>query len=106
MASAENSVNPLQQGSKQVIKKVINEDAMKKREVIEFDWKNKWLKGITYYLYHPNIFIGDEYAYILNNIDQYCETFNMSKLSHKTHPQSIYTEPESKLNFMSNLKSL
>jgi len=48
---------------------------------IEFDWKNKWLRG-------------EEYAYILKNIDSYCKAFRMVKLPSKTHPASIYTEPQ------------
>jgi len=43
-----------------------------------------------------NHYEGEEYAYILKNIDLYCETFGMVKLPPKTHPPSIYTEPQGK----------
>lgn len=51
------------------------------QDAIKFDWENKWLKG-------------EEYAHILTNLDLYCKAFNLSKLSAKTHPPSIYTEPQ------------
>jgi len=51
------------------------------QEATKFDWENKWLKG-------------EEYAHILTNLDLYCKVFNLSKLSAKTHPPSIYTEPQ------------
>lgn len=50
-------------------------------DAVKFDWENKWLKG-------------EEYSHILNNIDLYCKVFNLSKLGTKTHPPSIYTEPQ------------
>lgn len=31
---------------------------------IKFDWENRWLKG-------------EEYAHILNRIEEYCGTFNL-----------------------------
>jgi len=48
---------------------------------LKYDWENKWLKG-------------EEYAHMLNNLDAYCKSFNLDKLSTKTHPPSIYTEPK------------
>ena len=45
MNAAENLNNPIQSVPKQVVKKVVQEDISKKKDVIEFDWKNKWLKG-------------------------------------------------------------
>ncbi|CDW72180.1 UNKNOWN [Stylonychia lemnae] len=48
---------------------------------IELDWQNRWLKG-------------EEYAHILNRIDKYCEVFKLLKYSQKTHPESIYIQPE------------
>jgi hypothetical protein len=53
---------------------------------IKFDWANRWLKG-------------DEYAHILSRIDEYCEAFSLLKYSPKTHPESIYLQPQSKLPF-------
>jgi hypothetical protein len=53
---------------------------------IKFDWANRWLKG-------------DEYAHILNRIEEYCETFAFLKFTPKTHPECIYLQPQSKLNF-------
>ena len=50
---------------------------------IRFDWDNRWLKG-------------DEYAYIVRHMDAYCETMHLQKFNQKTHPESIYMEPESK----------
>ena len=50
---------------------------------VHFDWCNKWLKG-------------EEYFHILSNIEKYCNAFGLHKFAAKTHPQSIYTEPDSK----------
>jgi hypothetical protein len=50
---------------------------------IRFNWDNRWLKG-------------DEYSHIINHMDSYCEAFDLLKFEQKTHPESIYTEPESK----------
>ena len=51
-----------------------------------FDWENKWLRG-------------DQYAHMLENIDMYCSAFGMEKLGEKQHPENIYIQPESKLNY-------
>ena len=59
------------------------QDAMKGNIPIKFDWGNKWLKG-------------DEYSHILSNMDSYCKVFNLPKFTPKTHPDSIYMQPESK----------
>jgi len=40
---------------------------------IYFDWENRWLKG-------------EEYAHILERMDRYCDTFNLSRFEPKTHP--------------------
>jgi hypothetical protein len=53
-------------------------------EIMKFDWENKWLKG-------------EEYAHILNNLDIYCKDYNLVKFPAKTHPSSIYTEPQSRV---------
>lgn len=52
-------------------------------EYPEFDWRSAWLKG-------------EEYAFILKNIDAYCHKFHLLKFPKKTHPQAIYTDPQSK----------
>ncbi len=41
--------------------------------------------------------LGEEYSYILKNIDSYCKKFNFAKFPNKTHPPSIYTEPQSNI---------
>ncbi len=56
---------------------------MKNSALIKFDWEHRWLKG-------------EEYAHILNNMDSYCQNYQMLKFEQKTHPESIYTDPESK----------
>ena len=50
---------------------------------IKLDWANRWLKG-------------DEYAHILTRMNEYCSSFGLQKFSQKTHPECIYTSPESK----------
>jgi hypothetical protein len=50
---------------------------------IRFDWENRWLKG-------------EEYAHILERMENYCEAFSLKRFEPKTHPQSIYTAPESR----------
>lgn len=50
--------------------------------------------------------IGEEYANMLNNLDLYCQTYDLAKLAAKTHPPSIYTEPQSRIKsnkYFSNL---
>ena len=39
--------------------------------------------------------LGDEYAHILQNLESYCKRFNFMKYSKKTHPECIYTDPQS-----------
>jgi hypothetical protein len=46
----------------------------------KFDWETKWLKG-------------EEYYYILKNIDQYSQVYAMQKYPNKTHPLDIYLSP-------------
>ena len=48
----------------------------------KFDWSNKWLKG-------------DEYHHILSHADLYTEVFQFKKFPQKSHPRSIYLEPQS-----------
>ena len=47
-----------------------------------FDWEKRWLKG-------------DEYAFILENVDAYCSAFGFRKYPAKMHPLDIYEEPKS-----------
>jgi len=47
-----------------------------------------------------NTFQGEEYAYILKNIELYCDEFGMVKLPPKTHPPSIYTEPQGNITLL------
>ena len=51
---------------------------MKQNKPLMFDWESKWLRG-------------DQYAFMLYNLDTYCEVFGMQKLSEKNHPENIYT---------------
>jgi hypothetical protein len=56
---------------------------------IRFDWETRWLKG-------------DEYAHILENRGNYSEAFKLKTFEAKTHPESIYSSPESKLYIVIN----
>lgn len=56
---------------------------MRENLPIRFDWENRWLRG-------------DQYAYMLNNIEAYKTTFGMPRLGNKQHPENIYVKPESK----------
>ncbi|EGR27404.1 hypothetical protein IMG5_195860 [Ichthyophthirius multifiliis] len=77
----------------------------------QFDFQNKWLKGkyfkkiknkkriyqkqnqqlIFFQIYK---YIGEDYAYILQNKDKYCQQFQLQTFPQKTHPENIYTSPE------------
>lgn len=59
------------------------QELLKEDRPIKFDWSNRWLKG-------------EEYAHIIKHMELYCETFSLPKFSPKTHPESIYIQPESK----------
>ena len=61
-------------------------ELLKTDKALRFDWENKWLRG-------------DQYAHMLNHIDEYKEHFGMPKLAEKQHPENIYLEPQSKLLF-------
>lgn len=50
------------------------------RKVIKFDWENRWLKG-------------EEYFYILANMENYMKYMALEKFGVKRHPESIYIEP-------------
>ena len=52
-----------------------------KKKVVKFDWENRWLKG-------------EEYFYILANMEEYMKQLNFVKFGVKKHPESIYIEPE------------
>ena len=56
---------------------------LQENKVVQFDWGNKRMKG-------------EEYYYILSNIDLYCQALSLQKFQPKTHPECIYIEPESK----------
>lgn len=56
---------------------------MSKQDVLKFDWESKWLKG-------------EEYFYILANMDKYRKALNLKIYEQKTHPESIYVGPQSK----------
>jgi len=47
------------------------------------------------FLKEENGLKGDEYAKILQNIDFYCKKYGFLKYAKKTHPECIYTDPES-----------
>jgi len=81
MNQTEGISHAFQETSKQIFRKIMRDDILAKKGALEFDWKNKWLKG-------------DEYAHMLKNIEIYCKKFSMLKLAHKTHPLSIYTQPQ------------
>lgn len=50
------------------------------KQVVKFDWENRWLKG-------------EEYFYILANMEQYIKQMGIEKFGVKKHPESIYIEP-------------
>lgn len=56
------------------------EDLYEKKQVVKFDWENRWLKG-------------EEYFYILANMDNYAKQMGIEKFGVKKHPESIYIEP-------------
>ena len=60
------------------------------KEVVDFDFQGRWLKG-------------EEYLYILANKDAYINAFNLQTYELKCHPESIYLGPESKCSFLSPL---
>jgi hypothetical protein len=45
MSSIDTQTNSTTQVNKQMSKKVSQDENSSKKEIIEFDWKNKWLKG-------------------------------------------------------------
>ena len=45
-------------------------ELLKTDKALRFDWENKWLRG-------------DQYAHMLNHIDEYKEHFGMPKLAEK-----------------------
>ena len=53
MLQNEGTSYAFQEASKQIFKKIARDDILAKRVCLEFDWKNKWLKGlfnsISYY---------------------------------------------------------
>ncbi|KAL4473974.1 hypothetical protein ABPG72_000336 [Tetrahymena utriculariae] len=53
-------------------------------EYPQYDWDNKWLKG-------------DEYANMLEKIEEYCKQYNLQKFGKKTHPEDIYRAPQNGL---------
>ena len=53
---------------------------------IKFDWETRWLKGY-------------QYAFILQNVDRYCQGLNIQKFNNKTHPLDIYQQPVSTFLF-------
>jgi hypothetical protein len=55
---------------------------LQNQQPIRFDWDSRWLRG-------------EEYAHILQNMDRYREAYGLKFFDQKTHPESIYTEPES-----------
>ena len=60
------------------------EDYLIKPDPIKFDTENKWLKG-------------EQYAHILVHLENYCRLFELEKFEQKQHPDSIYTDPVSKI---------
>ena len=52
-------------------------------KLLKFDWEDKWLKG-------------EEYLYVLANLNLYRQALKVSTFELKSHPDSIYTEPQSK----------
>lgn len=51
-----------------------------RKEIVRFDWENRWLKG-------------EEYFYILANMENYIKSMGIEKFGVKKHPESIYIEP-------------
>ena len=56
------------------------ERLLESKQVVKFDWENRWLKG-------------EEYFYILANMEQYVKQMGIEKFGIKRHPESIYVEP-------------
>ena len=88
----------LQSTSKQIFKKIVKEDYSSKKGPVEFDWNNKWLKGrFQIGVFHWNSRLQEMNTPISSEISTAtAKKYNFMKLSNKTHPPSIYTEPQSK----------
>mmetsp|Transcript_28988 Transcript_28988/g.33106 ORF Transcript_28988/g.33106 Transcript_28988/m.33106 type:complete len:131 (+) Transcript_28988:24-416(+) len=63
------------------------------RSVVKFDWENRWLKG-------------EEYFYILANMEQYISLLGMEKFGVKRHPENIYVEPINGLMYFVKANSI
>ena len=50
------------------------------KKIVKFDWENRWLKG-------------EEYFYILANMENYAKNLSIEKFGVKKHPENIYIEP-------------
>ena len=70
--------------SEETLKQLLKTD-----KALRFDWENKWLRG-------------DQYAHMLNHLEEYGRHFGMPKLAEKQHPENIYLEPQSKSDVFLN----
>lgn len=50
------------------------------KDILKFDWDKRWLRG-------------EEYFYILANMQKYIKAFGLETFTMKSHPDSIYVEP-------------
>jgi hypothetical protein len=50
------------------------------REIVEYDWENRWLTGA-------------EYQNMLHNMTEYSRQHKFQILNYKCHPDSIYIKP-------------
>jgi hypothetical protein len=56
------------------------EQLYEQKKIVKFDWENRWLKG-------------EEYFYILANMENYAKNLGIEKFGVKKHPENIYIEP-------------
>lgn len=68
--------------------KHVNVHSAEQSHAIEFDWRNKWLKG-------------NEYHHILTHAELYIRVYEFGKYPMKAHPSSTYSNPIS--NFPQHL---
>lgn len=78
MASGENvDMNPIKLDDEN---RDLLEQLHEQNKIVKFDWENRWLKG-------------EEYFYILANMENYAKNLGIEKFGVKKHPENIYIEP-------------
>ena len=66
---------------------------MDSTETVEYDWENRWLTG-------------QEYANMLNHMDEYWDSYNFEIYNYKCHPDNIYIKPANGMIYFVEGKSI